>query len=131
MHRKVAAYQVSNLAGTSPVEAEILAFGLCIDRLSRARDGKTRIEALAKNHQLWSTLVRDLSSGANGLPLPLRHTLLQLGLWSMAYSNRAIVEDVSLQPLIEVNRNTSEGLRAQVSGEATRSTSDLPVIRSA
>ncbi len=113
MQRPTAYQRNSNLGGASPAETEILALGLCNDRLSKAHDARTRIEALAKNHQLWSALVRDLSSVTNLLPANLKDNLLQLGLWSMAYSNMAITKDIPLQPLIEVNRNISDGLRMQ------------------
>lgn len=113
MHRHAALYRASNLGGTSPAEAEILAFGRCNDRLAKAQEPRSRIEALALNHQLWSTLVRDLGSDANRLTPDLKSNLLQLGLWSMAYSNQAIASNISLQPLIDVNRNISDGLRQQ------------------
>jgi flagellar protein FlaF len=113
MQRHAAVYRASSLGGTSPAEAEILAFGLCNDRLAKAQDGKARVEALAKNHQLWSTLVRDLSSDANRLAPAIKSNLLQLGLWSMAYSNLALAKDLPLKPLIDVNRNLSDGLRMQ------------------
>ncbi len=103
----------ANLGGASPAEAEILAFGLCNDRLAKAHDGRARIEALAQNHQLWSILVRDLGGDGNRLPTLLKDQLIGIGLWSMAYSNMAIAKDLSLLPLIEVNRNISDGLRMQ------------------
>ena len=113
MKRHAAVYRASSLGDTSPAEAEILAFGFCNDRMAKARNGKERIEALARNHQLWSMLVRDLSSGENRLPPAIKSNLLELGLWSMAYSNLAITKDLPLEPLIAVNRNLSDGLRMQ------------------
>ncbi len=103
----------ANLGGASPAEAEILAFGLCNDRLAKAHDGRSRIEALAQNHQLWSILVRDLGGDGNRLPAPLKEQLIGIALWSMTYSNMAIGKDLSLRPLIEVNKNISDGLRMQ------------------
>ncbi len=103
----------SNLGGASPVETEILALGLCNDRLSRAHDTKTRVEALSRNHGLWSMFLLDLSGTSNRLPQSVKDPLIQLGLWSMAYSNLALTKNLSLQPLIEVNRNIQDGLRQQ------------------
>jgi len=86
---------------------------LCNARLAKVADPKTRIEALNKTHQLWSLLVRDLCSDGNNLPPPLRQDLIGLGFWAMRYCNIAILRDLSLEPLINVNQNILEGLRAQ------------------
>jgi flagellar protein FlaF len=74
--------------------------------------------ALGRNHALWSTLVKDLALGSNQLPAPLKTQLLRLGLWSMRYSTIAILRNLALEPLIEVNRNILEGLQAQGSASA-------------
>ncbi len=103
----------SNLGGASPVETEILALGLCNDRLAKANDARARVEALSRNHNLWSMFLRDLSGTNNRLPQSVKDPLIQLGLWSMAYSNLALTKNLSLQPLIEVNRNIQDGLRQQ------------------
>jgi flagellar protein FlaF len=113
MQQNASYFRMDHLGGASPVESEILAFGLCNDRLAKATDGRSRIEALARNHQLWSLLVRDLGSEGNRLPSALKDQLIGIGLWAMAYSNLAIVKNISLQPLIEVNRNIGDGLRLQ------------------
>ncbi len=105
--------RTTDLGGASPREAEILALGLCNLRLQRAADATSRIEALRQNHQLWSALVRDLASDGNLLPDPLKHELIDLGFWSMRYSTAAAVSDLSVAPLIGVNNNILEGLKAQ------------------
>jgi hypothetical protein len=38
---------------------------------------------------------------------------MSLGLWAMRYSTFALLNDVKLAPLIEVNRNVSAGIAAQ------------------
>jgi flagellar protein FlaF len=103
----------SNLGGASPVETEILALGLCNDKLSKVQDPRSRVDALARNHALWAMFLRDLGSDHNQLPKAIKDSLVQLSLWSMAYSNLALTKALSLQPLIEVNRNIQEGLRQQ------------------
>lgn len=102
-----------HIGGASPQEAEILAFGLCNARLSNAHESRTRIEALNKNHSLWSLLVRDLSGQANQLPAQLKQSLLDLGFWVMSYSLAAMGRELPLQPLIDVNQNILEGLKLQ------------------
>ena len=105
--------QAVHIGGASPRETEILAFGLCNARLAKVSDPKARIDALNKTHQLWSLLVRDLCSDGNKLPAPLRQDLIGLGFWAMRYCNVAILRDLPLEPLISVNQNILEGLRAQ------------------
>ena len=103
----------TDLGGASAQEAEILAFGLCNSRLQRASDTHARIDALHQNHQLWSALVRDLAVEGNALPAELKQQLIELGLWAMRYSTQASVQNLPLHPLIEVNRNILDGLKAQ------------------
>ena len=107
MQRNAGYFPPPRLGGATPRETEILAFGLCNDRLSKADT------ALHKTHQLWSVLVRDLQSPGNSLPETLKHQLVSLGTWAMMYCTRAIPNDLSVQPLIDVNRNMIDGLRAQ------------------
>ncbi len=50
---------------------------------------------------------------SNALPAELKNQLIGLGAWSMRYSTLALLQDLSLEPLIEVNRNIAEGLAMQ------------------
>jgi flagellar biosynthesis activator protein FlaF len=113
MQRRGGYGQGDHLGGASPRETEILAFGLCNARLSKAVEPRERVEALFKTHQLWSLLVRDLASDGNKLPSPLKESLIGLGVWAMNYATAAIARDLPVEPLIEVNRNVADGLRAQ------------------
>jgi flagellar protein FlaF len=81
--------------------------------LAACTEGVSRIRALGRNHTLWSLLVKDLALGENRLPEGLKFELVRLGLWSMRYSTLAILKNLSLQPVITVNRNVMEGLQAQ------------------
>ncbi len=103
--------QQSDLGGATPRETEAVAFGLCNARLSQAKTSDERVAALHKTHMLWGILVRDLSNPGNRLPATLRDQLLSLGVWAMGYSVAAMTNDMSLQPLIEVQRNLADGLR--------------------
>ena len=104
----------ADLGGATPRETEAVAFGFCNARLSQAVTGPERVAALHKTHLLWGILVRDLSNSGNRLPQGLRDQLLGLGVWAMGYCASAMTSDASLQPLIEVNRNLADGLRAPV-----------------
>ena len=114
MQRTASYFRTPQIGGATPQETEILAFGLCNDRLARAATPRERIEALGKTQQLWSLLVNDLGMEGNGLPDELKQNLLRLGIWAMSYSTRAILQDLPLNPLIELHRDMIEGLRGQV-----------------
>ena len=94
-------------------ETEMAAFSAVIRALDEAADEGSRIRAFGRNHDLWSMLIKDLGMDGNRLPEPLKAQLLALGLWSMRYSTLAILQKLSPQPLIDVNRNIVEGLALQ------------------
>ena len=98
----------------SPKETELAAFAVITRSLEDAADDAARIRALGRNHGLWSTLVKDLAMAENALPAGLKAELVALGTWSMHYSTLAILRKLSVQPLIDVNRNIADGLASQV-----------------
>ncbi len=108
-------YRKASETNISGRETECAAFNMVNRELAACDDGQTRIRALGHNHAMWSTLVRDLGLAENALPDHLKSQLISLGLWSMRYSTRALLEPLSVQPLIDVNRNIVEGLSAQKS----------------
>lgn len=113
MNPSASYFRTNRLGGATPRETEILAFGLCNDRLTKAATPRARVEALNKTHQLWSILARDLEMPANGLPQDLKQQLVALAFWAMAYSTQAITRDLAVQPLVDVHAAMIEGLRAQ------------------
>jgi flagellar protein FlaF len=86
---------------------------MVINELEKCTPGATRVRALGRNHSLWSILVQDLSLAENRLPEGLKSQLISLGLWSMRYSTIAMLKDMPIAPLVEVNRNVVSGLVAQ------------------
>lgn len=113
MQRALRRYQDPNLAAGSPREVEIAAFALCIKGLREAVGPVQRIRALHRNHALWSAILKDVGMVANALPDELKRQIAGLAAWAMSYSIRAMAEDMPLEPLIAVNQNMAEGLRAQ------------------
>jgi flagellar protein FlaF len=114
----VAKYQRVSEANAPPREIELTAFGLVNRLLAEPQDERRRVKALGKNHELWSLLVKDLARTGNALPAVLKQQLVALGFWSMQYSVKAMCERLPVEPLIEVNRNIAEGLRAQEAAPA-------------
>ena len=115
MQRTASYFSTPQIGGASPREAEILAFGLCNDRLTNAATPRERVAALGKTQQLWSLLVKDLGTAENRLPEDLKQNLIGLGFWAMNYATRAMLQDLSLQPLLELHRDMIAGLKAQAS----------------
>jgi len=107
----------------------LAAFNMVNRDLENADTEQRRIQAIGRNHQLWSLLVRDLALESNGLPAPLRGQLIELGFWSMRYSIQATLLKLPVQPLLTVNRNIVEGLLAQKrpSGNGTNTSLGQPV----
>jgi len=91
----------------------LAAFASVTRGLEQADTTEKRIRALGRNHDLWSTLVKDLALEENRLPPELKNQLIGIGAWSMRYSTCAILRDMPIAPLIEVNRNIADGLSMQ------------------
>lgn len=129
MQRRDAYSQAVHIGGATPRETEMLAFGFCNARLSKASDPRSRIDALSKTHQLWSLMVRDLACEGNMMPETTKQDLIGIGFWAMGYSVAAACHPIPLQPLIDVNQNILEGLRLQSSagpqGEAGQRVSSI------
>ncbi len=104
--------QVSNTVQDGR-DTERAAFNMVIRELENCTAGRSRIKALGRNHTLWSLLVQDLALDENRLPDGLKSQLTSLGLWSMRYSTMAMLKDMPIAPLLEVNRNVVSGLVAQ------------------
>ncbi len=109
------ANQISNV---SAQEGEIMAFTVANTYLTECSDRASRTKALHKNQQLWSLLVKDVMHADNLLSPSVKQEIIRLGMWAMAYSVRAMGSNLTLAPLIQVNRNMIEGLRLQMKNNA-------------
>ena len=94
-------------------DTELAAFASVIRGLEDHQTERDRLVALGRNHELWSILIKVLASDSNKLPDALKSQLIDLAAWSMRYSTLAILHDLPVAPLIDVNRNIAEGLAAQ------------------
>ena len=108
-----AQYLRTSSAALSARDTECAAFRSITHELETSTSGAPRVRAVGRNHTLWSLLLKDLALAENGLPEGVKTGLINLGLWSMRYSTLALLKDLSLQPLIDVNRNVLDGLVAQ------------------
>jgi flagellar protein FlaF len=126
MRNAAAQYQKASNAGISGSESERAAFNMVIRDLENCTPGPSRVRALGRNHTLWSILVQDLSLVENRMPEGLKTQLISLGLWSMRYSTLALLKDLELTPLLDVNRNIVSGLTAQNANEESGAAQTQP-----
>ena len=113
IRRAAAQYLEPSKASVDARGTEIAAFSRVNRELATAADPAQRIRAIGRNHDLWSLLIKDLAQSGNRLPDDLRTSLIELAAWSMRYSILANLTGVPVQPLIDVNANILEGLKAQ------------------
>jgi len=102
----------ARVSAQSSREQEASAFRLAARRLNEAGSRFERNHALNINHEMWSILFRELNSSACALPEVLQADCIKLALWSLEYSTKAVLSDLSLSPLVEVNNNIADGLEA-------------------
>lgn len=69
-----------------------------------------RMTALDWNRRLWSVLATDCAQEANGLPVPVRASIVSLGLWVNRHTSAVMSGAETFEPLIEVNRTLMQGL---------------------
>ncbi len=123
MRKGAARYFEHSRSSINPQETEVALFSLVNRELAAARTPAQRIRAIGRNHDLWSTMLKDLSQSGNRLPEPLKQQLIDLAIWSMRYSILATLKNLAVQPLLDVNTNILEGLQAQT----LKHTSSAPV----
>ena len=93
------------------------AFVRCIELLKLARDkgrgSRESIEALFFMTRLWTILLEDLAEEGNGLPDPLKASVISIGIWVLRRAEEireGKIDDFS--GLIEVSQSISNGLEA-------------------
>ncbi|MDP3658909.1 flagellar biosynthesis regulator FlaF [Phenylobacterium sp.] len=109
------AYQQATARAESPREAEYRLFGQVTRALMSAAeadptDARTRVDALDWNRRLWSTLGSDCADSKNGLPAPLRASIISLSIWVDKHTSAVIRREEEIEPLIDVNRMIMQGL---------------------
>ncbi|WP_428392496.1 flagellar biosynthesis regulator FlaF [Lichenicoccus sp.] len=109
-------------------EEESLVFRLAARRLRDAADRKARNAALGINHEIWSHMFRDLNAAENRLPPILKQDCLTLARWSLDYSTRALLKDLPLQPLIDINEQVADGLAAPAAAGASSGVTWMPAM---
>ena len=73
-------------------------------------DIPARIDVLDWNRRVWTALSEDCSNPANGLPAPLRASIISLAIWVTRHTSAVIRRQEEIEPLIEINRTIMQGL---------------------
>ncbi len=109
------AYQKAATWAESPRQMEYRLFAQVTLALMEAAktdptDIPARIDVLDWNRRVWTALSDDCSSPGNGLPAPLRASIISLSIWVARHTSAVIRRQEQIEPLIEVNRMIMQGL---------------------
>ena len=109
------AYHQAATRAESPRQTEYRLFAqvtMALMQAAKADPGDlgARIDALDWNRRVWTVLSDDCSNPANGLPAPLRASIISLSMWVGRHTSAVIRRREEIEPLIEVNRLIMQGL---------------------
>ena len=110
------AYQSAQRAADNPRSTEYRLFGQVTGALIEAhragKKGSGLVDAIDWNRRLWSTLAVDCMDEQNSLSRELKAQIVSLSLWVTKYSSQVVHQDAPIDPLIDINRNVMQGLKA-------------------
>ncbi len=110
------AYQKASLSSEQAPLTEYRLFAQITRELEEANSSSDapskRINSLFRNNQLWLALKADLMSEDNGLNNETKAGLISIALWVNRFTPSAMKGGVDLTPLISVNKDIMEGLKA-------------------
>ncbi len=110
------AYQNAQHAAENPRSTEYRLFGQVTGALIEAnragKKGSGLVEAIDWNRRLWSTLAIDCMDEHNVLSRELKAQIVSLSIWVTKYSSEVVHQGAPLDPLIDINRNVMQGLKA-------------------
>lgn len=109
------AYQKAATSAESPRQMEYRLFAQVTLALMEAAksdpsDILARVDVLDWNRRVWTALREDCSNAENGLPAPLRASIISLAIWVGRHTSAVIRREEQIEPLIEVNRMIMQGL---------------------
>ena len=109
------AYRQASTQAESPRETEYRLFAqvtLALMEAAKAdpNDLGTRVDALDWNRRVWTVLADDCANPDNGLPAPLRASIISLAMWVSRHTSAVIRRHEDFEPLIQVNRLIMQGL---------------------
>ena len=117
------AYRQASTQAESPRQTEYRLFAQVTLALMEAAkadpsDVTARIDALDWNRRVWTVLGDDCANPQNGLPAPLRASIISLSMWVNRHTSAVIRRQEHIEPLIDVNRMIMQGLSPNSTGAA-------------
>ena len=118
------AYRQASTQAESPRETEYRLFAqvtLALMQAAKAdpNDLIARVDALDWNRRVWTVLADDCANPQNGLPAPLRASIISLAIWVSRHTSAVIRRQEQIEPLIDVNRLIMQGLSPAPTGAAS------------
>ena len=112
------AYQRVAAQAETSRETEYRLFGQVTRALIEAAqldegDVRGRMDALDWNRRLWATLATDCADTDNGLPNPLRASIISISIWVARHTSAVVRKEEKIDALIDVNRIIMQGLQGQ------------------
>lgn len=109
------AYQQAATRAENPREMEYRLFAqvtLALIEAGKAdvSDIGARVDALDWNRRVWSVLGEDCASPGNGLPAPLRASIISLSIFVGRYTSKVIRGVEPIDMLVDINRTIMQGL---------------------
>lgn len=109
------AYRQASAQAENPRQTEYRLFAQVTLALMEAAkadpsDMTARIDALDWNRRVWTVLSDDCANPENGLPAPLRASIISLAMWVSRHTSAVIRRQEHIEPLIDVNRLIMQGL---------------------
>jgi len=84
--------------------------GVMIEARERGLRGAALMPALHRNREMWNAFSTACASAGNQLPDALRAGIISLALWVDRYTSDVVAGRDSVDDLISLNRQISEGL---------------------
>jgi flagellar protein FlaF len=118
------AYQKAATWAESPRQMEYRLFAQVTLALMEAAkadpsDIAARVDALDWNRRVWTALSDDCATPGNGLPAPLRASIISLSIWVGRHTSAVIRRQEQIEPLIDINRMIMQGLAPASAAGAT------------
>jgi flagellar protein FlaF len=109
------AYQQATTWAENPRQMEYRLFAeVTLALIEAAKTDPTdiaaRIDVLDWNRRIWNALSDDCGNPGNGLPKPLRASIISLAIWVARHTSAVIRRQEQIEPLIEINRMIMQGL---------------------
>ena len=118
----VQSYQKIAERAENPRDMEYRLFGQVTRALmevaaSNPVDPQKQVDILDWNRRIWSVLGNACADRDNQLPDSLRAQIISLSLWVARHTTAVILNEDTIDPLIDINRIIMQGLASNIDAE--------------